>query len=159
MFFDRRQLHHDPQFYLVRGRVTQCAERPERAEFLLASAEGAGHRLVVPGDFGPSPRAAIHTPEYLDFLATAYEHWHRMLFARFLAENDLLIHPEMQVGVTLEECAELAPSEGAADAWELAGRYASRMLPQIFRPDCRWRTIRQYDPNLGWVTRRVMVCE
>src|SRR5262245_30354092 len=24
----------------------------------------------------------------------AYEHWHRMLFARFLAENNLLIHPE-----------------------------------------------------------------
>ncbi|EPX63268.1 Type II restriction enzyme, methylase subunits [Cystobacter fuscus DSM 2262] len=66
---------------------------------------------------------------------TAYEHWHRMLFARFLSENDLLIHPEMKVAVTLEECAELAPSEGSADAWELAGRYASRMLPQIFRPD------------------------
>lgn len=66
---------------------------------------------------------------------TAYEHWHRMLFARFLAENDLLIHPVMNVSVTLEECAELASSEGAADAWELAGRYASRMLPQIFRPD------------------------
>jgi hypothetical protein len=66
---------------------------------------------------------------------TAYEHWHRMLFARFLAENDLLIHPEMKVAVTLDECAELAASEGAVDAWELAGRYASRMLPQIFRPD------------------------
>jgi hypothetical protein len=66
---------------------------------------------------------------------TAYEHWHRMLFARFLAENELLIHPEMKVAVTLEECAELAPSEGATDAWELAGRYASRMLPQIFRPN------------------------
>lgn len=65
----------------------------------------------------------------------AYEHWHRMLFARFLAENDLLIHPEMKVAVTLDECAELAASEGAADGWELAGRYASRMLPQIFRPD------------------------
>lgn len=65
----------------------------------------------------------------------AYEHWHRMLFARFLAENDLLIHPEMGVAVTLEECAELAASEGAVDGWELAGRYASRMLPQIFRPD------------------------
>src|SRR5437016_11615373 len=24
--------------------------------------------------------------------AVAYEHWHRMLFARFLAENDLLLH-------------------------------------------------------------------
>ena len=65
----------------------------------------------------------------------AYEHWHRMLFARFLAENDLLIHPEMRVAVTLAECAEMAASEGATDGWELAGRYASRMLPQIFRPD------------------------
>jgi len=66
---------------------------------------------------------------------TAYEHWHRMLFARFLAENHLLIHPQMGVAVSLAECAELAPSEGAVDGWELAGRYASRMLPQIFRPD------------------------
>src|SRR5687767_4123403 len=24
----------------------------------------------------------------------AYEYWHRMLFARFLAENDLLMHPD-----------------------------------------------------------------
>ncbi|MBM4289123.1 MAG: SAM-dependent DNA methyltransferase [Deltaproteobacteria bacterium] len=64
----------------------------------------------------------------------AYEHWHRMLFARFLAENHLLMHPE-GVAVTLEECAELAPEEVAANAWELAGRYAARMLPQIFRPD------------------------
>jgi hypothetical protein len=64
----------------------------------------------------------------------AYEHWHHMLFARCLAENHLLMHPE-GVAVTLEECAELAPEEGAANAWELAGRYAARMLPQIFRPD------------------------
>ena len=65
----------------------------------------------------------------------AYEHWHRMLFARFLAENALLIHPELGVAVTLGECDALAASEGAVDGWELAGRYASRMLPQIFRPD------------------------
>src|SRR3990172_2503282 len=38
----------------------------------------------------------------------AYEHWHRMLFARFLAENRLLIHPEHGVPVTLAECEELA---------------------------------------------------
>ena len=65
---------------------------------------------------------------------TAYEHWHRMLFARFLAENGLLMHPD-GVALTLDECHELARDEGAADGWELAGRYASRMLPQIFRPD------------------------
>lgn len=65
---------------------------------------------------------------------TAYEHWHRMLFARFLAENHLLMYPE-GVAVSLADCEELAAEEGAQDAWELAGRYAARMLPQIFRPD------------------------
>ncbi len=37
----------------------------------------------------------------------AYEFWHRMLFARFLAENHLLMHPD-GVAVSLEECDELA---------------------------------------------------
>ncbi len=65
----------------------------------------------------------------------AYEHWHRMLFARFLAENDLLVHPEIGAPVTLDECAALAAEEGAPNGWALASRYAARMLPQIFRPD------------------------
>jgi len=37
--------------------------------------------------------------------AVAYEQWHRMLFARFLAENGLLIHPVYHTPVTLDECA------------------------------------------------------
>ena len=67
----------------------------------------------------------------------AYEHWHRMLFARFLAENNLLMYPDPDdpVAVTLEECEDLAADEGAANGWELAARFAARMLPQIFRPD------------------------
>jgi hypothetical protein len=64
----------------------------------------------------------------------AYEQWHRLLFSRFLAENRLLMHPE-GVAVTLEECAELAPDEGAEDRWELAARYAVAMLPGIFLLD------------------------
>ncbi|MBQ4492630.1 MAG: N-6 DNA methylase, partial [Deltaproteobacteria bacterium] len=69
--------------------------------------------------------------------AVAYEHWHRMLFARFLAENNLLMYPDPNdpVPVTLEECEELAADEGAANGWELAARFATLMLPQIFRPD------------------------
>lgn len=63
----------------------------------------------------------------------AYEQWHRMLFARFLAENSLLMHPD-GIAVTLEECDELAAEEGVSDGWTLATQYASRMLPQIFRP-------------------------
>ncbi len=64
----------------------------------------------------------------------AYEYWHRMLFARFLAENHLLMHPD-GVAVSLEECEELAASERAPNGYVLAARYASRMLPQIFRVD------------------------
>lgn len=63
----------------------------------------------------------------------AYEHWHRMLFARFLAENNLLMFDG--VAVTLEECAELAADEGFANEWELAANLAGAMLPQIFRTD------------------------
>jgi len=67
----------------------------------------------------------------------AYEHWHRMLFARFLAENNLLMYPDpiTPVAVSLEECEDLAAEEGAANGWELASRFAAHMLPQIFRPD------------------------
>jgi Eco57I restriction-modification methylase len=64
----------------------------------------------------------------------AYEHWHRMLFARFLAENELLIEPDMGVAISLEECEELAKEDGK-DLWTLASEFAQQMLPQIFRPD------------------------
>lgn len=62
----------------------------------------------------------------------AYEHWHRMLFARFLAENNLLIDPDSKVAVSLAECEELAKEEGV-NTWEMAARFAQAMLPQIFR--------------------------
>jgi hypothetical protein len=67
----------------------------------------------------------------------AYEYWHSMLFARFLAENNLLMYPdpEYPVSVSLEECEDLASEEGASNGWELAARFAAHMLPQIFRPD------------------------
>lgn len=64
----------------------------------------------------------------------AYEHWHRMLFARFLAETDLLIEPESGVAITLEEAQELAREKGV-DWLPLASEYAERMLPQIFRKE------------------------
>ncbi|MDD2467997.1 MAG: SAM-dependent DNA methyltransferase, partial [Desulfobulbus sp.] len=71
----------------------------------------------------------------------AYEHWHRMLFARFLAENNLLMYwPEGDdepIDVDLETCQGLLDDgeEQAGSVWELAARFAARMLPQIFRLD------------------------
>jgi hypothetical protein len=65
----------------------------------------------------------------------AYEQWHRLLFSRFLAENDLLIHPDYRAPVTLEDCEELADSLGEPDGWAVAGRFAAEILPGIFRPE------------------------
>lgn len=64
----------------------------------------------------------------------AYEHWHRMLFARFLSENQLLIEPDSKVAVSMDEVEEIAREEGV-DSRELAASYAQRSLPQIFRTD------------------------
>ena len=60
----------------------------------------------------------------------AYEQWHSMLFARFLAENRLLMEPESGAEVTLEECEELGKDEDL-DKWGMAARFAHRMLPQV----------------------------
>ncbi|WP_218565257.1 Eco57I restriction-modification methylase domain-containing protein [Pseudomonas sp. o96-267] len=57
-----------------------------------------------------------------------------MLFARFLEQNHLLMY-DPHTALTLEECQELAADEGCANGWELAGKLASRMLPQVFRAD------------------------
>lgn len=65
----------------------------------------------------------------------AYDQWHRLLFARYLLENNLLISPEHGVSVSLDDCEELAPSEGIKDAWAVAARFAAKELPEIFRAD------------------------
>ena len=109
----------------------------------------------------------------IDHLAhgIAYEHWHRMLFARFLAESDLLIEPDSGVAITTDECTELAQETGE-DPHALAARFAQSALPQIFRtgdpvldlalpPETRQalerlidelpRAVFTADDSLGWV--------
>jgi hypothetical protein len=65
----------------------------------------------------------------------AYDKWHRLLFARFLLENNLLISPKHGVSVSMDDCEELAPSLGLKDAWAVAARFAAKELPEIFRVD------------------------
>jgi hypothetical protein len=66
--------------------------------------------------------------------ACAYEHWHRMLFARFLAENDLLIHPDYGQPLSLDEVRELAREQNT-DWLFIAASFAQQMLLEVFRPD------------------------
>ena len=62
----------------------------------------------------------------------AYEHWHGMMFARFLAENDLLLMPGTTTAISLEEVEEIAREE-KRDWLAVVSEYAEKMLPQIFR--------------------------
>jgi hypothetical protein len=66
---------------------------------------------------------------------TAYDQWHRLLFARFLIENNLLLSPEHGVAVSLADCEELAPTLGLSGGWAVAARFAATELPEMFRAD------------------------
>ncbi len=110
--------HHEPYSHMT-------GEQRKLRNRLRAHARHLGDRVDA--------RSGAHTIDRLVH-ECAYEHWHGMLFARFLAENHLLIEPEIGVAITLDECEELAKEEGI-DKWALAARFAHRMLPQVFRPD------------------------
>lgn len=66
---------HDPQFFLVRGVIKRTTEQPERADRLLKGLAAGKHQLVEPFAFGQGPRARVHSPEYLRFLAEAWDAW------------------------------------------------------------------------------------
>jgi acetoin utilization deacetylase AcuC-like enzyme len=74
-FYAEEQKRHDPSFFLSSGAPRPNPEQPERIERLLAGAAAAGMQCVRPDDFGMVPVAAIHTPEYIDFLARIHGRW------------------------------------------------------------------------------------
>lgn len=91
--FDPTQQKHDPQFFLIRGSVTASTEQPERADRLLAGLGAAGIEVLPASDHGAGPRAAVHTPEYLNFLQTAHNDW-QSLPGEPSAEVIPNIHPQ-----------------------------------------------------------------
>jgi len=90
-FFADEQRRHDPKSFLSSGAPKPNPEVPERIGRLLAGAEAAGCLLERPRDQGLGPIAAIHTPEYIEFLQHIYERWQRIEGAS--AEVIPNIHP------------------------------------------------------------------
>ena len=78
-------------------------------------------RVDVPSGIPAIRGPALQDIHHLTELA-AYEHWHRLLFTRFLTENHLLITDEANGSqpITLEECEELAP-ELESPRWVRSG--------------------------------------
>lgn len=69
--------HHSRQF-LRHGRFVATRDVPARVDTILVALRADGHVIREAPDHGPAPVAAIHTPEYLDFLATAWAEWQRI---------------------------------------------------------------------------------
>lgn len=72
------QIRHDPKHFLSSGAARPNPEMPERARRLFAAARDAGLKHVAPDDRGMAPLAAVHTPEYLEFLQTIHTRWQRI---------------------------------------------------------------------------------
>ena len=77
-YYAEEQKRHDPRMFLSSGAQKPNPEQPERVERLLAGARAAGLAIERQKEHGLGPIAAIHTPEYLDFLERIFERWQRI---------------------------------------------------------------------------------
>jgi len=69
---------HEPPRFLVRGEPRPVPEKPERAQAIVELLRARGLAPDLPPDYGPGPRAAVHSRDYLAFLETAFERWSRL---------------------------------------------------------------------------------
>lgn len=70
---DVHQQHHGLE--LSRGQIIASTEGPDRAELIAAALLDAGHETIEPDSMLPELVAKVHTPEYLEFLETAWDRW------------------------------------------------------------------------------------
>jgi len=77
IYSDEQKRHH-PRFFLTNGKMTTNPEMPERADILFEAAISSGLTYEVPGDFGLESVAAIHSPEYVEFLKTIHARWQEL---------------------------------------------------------------------------------
>lgn len=57
------------------GALVPSPENPQRAVMIEAALRHAGHHFAEPVEVDAGLLAAVHTPEYLEFLATAWGRW------------------------------------------------------------------------------------
>jgi hypothetical protein len=117
------------------GLHSLAVDYPEFFDHLTLEQRSLRNRLRQKGRLlgDDLPATGDQKMEHLTY-ELAYETWHKMLFAKFLEANDLLIYAD-GVAVTMEDCEQLAKEEGFIDKWDAAATYASKMLPAIFRTD------------------------
>ncbi|MGF1551877.1 MAG: histone deacetylase family protein [Paracoccaceae bacterium] len=120
---------HDPRFFLLRGRPVANEERPRRAGLLLDGLARVGIGVEAPPEAGIAPVAAVHSLDYLDFLATAWAGWQELpdageeVIANVHPHRGAGIYPASLVGRAGWHMADTAAPIGRG-TWEGARRAA-----------------------------------
>jgi len=78
VFFAEEQKLHDPKMFLSSGAPQPNPEKPERVARLIEGAKKAGCVIERPREHGLKPIAAVHTPEYVEFLQHIFPRWQRI---------------------------------------------------------------------------------
>lgn len=118
------------------NRLSIDAKAP--ADYLSQEQRTLRNRLRAHGrQLGDFRKASGEQDVTLLVAEIAYEHWHRMLFSRFLAENNLLMYEDGATPLAISDCFDLAKEEtgDSSNGWRYAANFAAKMLPQIFRTD------------------------
>lgn len=58
------------------GVMIESSESPSRADAILEAVRADGHDIVEPDPVDVELVGRVHTPEYVDFLSTAWDRWH-----------------------------------------------------------------------------------
>lgn len=99
-----RHRSHAPSAFISRGNRIANPETPERAAILRRALDAAGHTAIVADDHGLAPIEAVHAPDYLDFLRSAWDEWSALpdhapeILPNVHPGRNMAIHPTHIVG-------------------------------------------------------------
>src|SRR3954447_14541948 len=78
---------HDPRHEVWVGVATPATEVAERVDRILTALADAGHDLVEAPDITDDALVAVHDPELVDFLRTAWDRWNQGPYAEVAGQD------------------------------------------------------------------------
>lgn len=79
VFHSKAHELHCPETFFLQGEFLRFTpDPPARAQNILSTIVALGHDIIEPEDYGLTPVAAVHSPEYIDYLQTVWREWHAL---------------------------------------------------------------------------------
>ena len=141
VFWSDGHAAHAPGGFIARGNRVANPETPERAAIFRRAVDDGGHEVLPAGDFGLAPIEAIHAPDYLSFLSTAWTQWSALpdhgpeILPNVHPGRNMNIHPTHIVGQAGHYQADTACPIGPG-TWD--GAVASAQVA-VSAADAVWR--------------------